>query len=58
MKTKSPFSLVRNVIIWGNHSLTQYPDVQVCEVLTGGKVVKAKELLETQWLREEFEPRV
>jgi malate/lactate dehydrogenase len=36
-------ALVRNVVIWGNHSKTQYPDVAVCETQgSDGKWAKIK----------------
>jgi malate dehydrogenase len=45
---------VRRMIIWGNHSATQYPDIAHCTV--AGK--PAKSLVEAKWYREEFIPTV
>jgi malate dehydrogenase len=42
------------MIIWGNHSATQYPDIAHCTV--DGKPAKA--LVEARWYREEFIPTV
>ena len=45
---------VRNVIIWGNHSSTQYPDWHHAMV----KETPAAELIEDSWFRETFIPHV
>jgi len=45
---------IRRMIVWGNHSATQHPDISHCTV--GGK--PAKSLVEVQWYREEFIPTV
>jgi malate dehydrogenase len=45
---------IRKVAIWGNHSSTQYPDLS--HALVRGK--PALELVERNWLREEFIPVV
>ncbi len=45
---------VRRMIIWGNHSATQYPDVHHAEV--GGKA--AGDLVDEAWLSDEFIPVV
>ncbi len=45
---------IRRLCIWGNHSSTQYPDVN--HALIGGQ--PAWEKLDTEWLRQEFIPRV
>lgn len=36
-KLKAPVEDIKNVIIWGNHSLTQYPDVNHGQVTIGGQ---------------------
>ena len=36
-KLSLPVEDIKNIIIWGNHSLTQYPDVNHAEVVIGGK---------------------
>ena len=53
-KTAAPVSDVRKMIIWGNHSSTQYPDIHHAEV--GGK--PALELAGEQWYKEEMIPAV
>ncbi|MEQ8952634.1 MAG: malate dehydrogenase, partial [Gammaproteobacteria bacterium] len=45
---------VDGMIIWGNHSATQYPDIHHCEV--SGKA--ATELVDMDWVAEEFIPKV
>ncbi len=45
---------VKNVIIWGNHSSTQYPDLHHAEV----KGLDALSLVEYKWFTEEFIPKV
>ena len=45
---------VRQMIIWGNHSATQYPDIHHATI--GG--APALDLVETGWLTGEFIPRV
>ena len=42
---------VKNVIIWGNHSLTQYPDVTHATV--NGKSVYDT-VADEKWIRDEF----
>jgi malate dehydrogenase len=53
-KTDSHVSDVRRMIIWGNHSATQYPDVSHASV--AGK--PASELVDSSWLTDEFIPVV
>ncbi|XP_006863031.1 PREDICTED: malate dehydrogenase, cytoplasmic-like isoform X2 [Chrysochloris asiatica] len=46
---------VKNVIIWGNHSSTQYPDVNHAKVKYQGKEVAVYEALKNDsWLKGEF----
>jgi malate dehydrogenase len=45
---------VKNVIIWGNHSATQYPDLHHAEV----KGANALSLIEYDWFTNEFIPKV
>jgi malate dehydrogenase len=45
---------IRRMIVWGNHSATQHPDISHCVV--GGK--PAKSLVDVKWYREEFIPTV
>ncbi|KAL4238689.1 malate dehydrogenase [Mactra antiquata] len=50
-----PNSDVWNVIIWGNHSSTQFPDVQHAKVKIGGEDKNAFEAVkDDSWLKNEF----
>jgi malate dehydrogenase len=51
---------LKNIIIWGNHSLTQYPDVNHAEVLLAdGKKKKVREAVsDDKYLNEAFLARV
>ncbi len=53
-KTGKPTTEIRRMIVWGNHSATQHPDISHCTV--GGK--PAKSLVDVPWYREEFIPTV
>ncbi len=53
-KTGSHVNAIRRMIIWGNHSSTQYPDVSHCTV--DGK--PAKSLVDQKWIEETFIPVV
>lgn len=53
-KTATHIREIKKMIIWGNHSATQYPDISQCTV--GGK--PATELVEQDWYRNEFIPTV
>ena len=53
-KTGNHVSDIRGMIIWGNHSATQYPDVHHATV--GGK--PATDLVDQAWLADEFIPLV
>lgn len=53
-KTGSHVSDIRQMIIWGNHSSTQYPDIH--HALVDGK--PATDLVEESWFVEEFIPTV
>jgi malate dehydrogenase len=53
-KTGSHVNDVRRVIIWGNHSATQYPDIS--HALVKGKA--AKSLVDRPWLEQHFIPTV
>ena len=46
---------VKNVIIWGNHSSTQYPDVHHCKVNIKGKDEAAFDVVKDDaWLKGDF----
>ncbi len=51
-KTGTHSTAIRRMIVWGNHSATQYPDIAHCTV--GGK--PARSLIDTQWYHEQFIP--
>jgi len=53
-KTGSPVTDIRQLIIWGNHSATQYPDIHHATV--GGTA--AIEMVDNDWLANEFIPTV
>lgn len=54
LKTGSACSTVNKVTIWGNHSLTQYPDIHHATV--DGK--PATDLVSDDWMKNEFIPTV
>lgn len=46
---------VKNIIIWGNHSNTQFPDAAHATVTVGGSTVPAYEAVkDDQWLKTDF----
>ena len=46
---------VKNVIIWGNHSSTQFPDVAHGYVLQDGKKTSIRDAIKNDaWLQDEF----
>jgi len=48
---------VHDVVIWGNHSLTQYPDLRYATVKSG--ITRAvKDLVEDEWNKKTFIPTV
>jgi len=50
-----PVNHVKNVIIWGNHSATQYPDVHHATVLKNGNWVEAYGAVNDEaWLKGDF----
>jgi malate dehydrogenase len=53
-KSGAPLADVKKVIIWGNHSATQYPDLYHATV--GGKPALSK--VEESWFKEQFIPTV
>lgn len=60
-KVGVPVDNVKNVIIWGNHSATQYPDVNhavITDHPTMGQVDNVASCLDQKWVREEFIPKV
>lgn len=53
-KTGAKVADIKKMIVWGNHSADQYPDISFCEV--GGK--PATELVDEAWLDDYFVPTV
>lgn len=53
-KTGASVTDVKDIVVWGNHSADQYPDVSYATV--AGK--PATELVEESWLADEFRPVV
>ncbi|GMY23277.1 Malate dehydrogenase, NAD-dependent, cytosolic [Fagus crenata] len=45
---------VKNVIIWGNHSSTQYPDLNHATATTISGVKPVRELVDSHWSKTEF----
>jgi len=45
---------VKNVVIWGNHSTTQFPDCSNATVTKEGKVLKVPEILDEKFIQNEF----
>lgn len=58
-KSGVPVTAVKNVIIWGNHSSTQYPDVSHATVVRDGKSLGAVEAVnDNAWLEGPFIPLI
>ncbi|KAL3738917.1 hypothetical protein ACJRO7_020319 [Eucalyptus globulus] len=54
-KLKVRVSDVKNIIIWGNHSSTQYPDVNHATVATSSGQRSVRDLIaDNEWLNTEF----
>ena len=53
-KTSKHSTDVKNMIIWGNHSATQYPDIHHCSV----SGVSALDLVDMDWVSNDFIPTV
>jgi malate dehydrogenase len=53
-KTGVHYNHIRRMIIWGNHSATQYPDISHC--IVNGK--PAKSLVDQAWIETNFIPTV
>lgn len=53
-KTGTHVTDIQGLMVWGNHSATQYPDVSNCTI--DGKA--ATELVDQDWYRNEFIPTV
>lgn len=53
-KTDKHVTQVKKVIIWGNHSATQYPDISTTTI----DGANASDLVEDSWYKEDFIPTV
>jgi malate dehydrogenase len=53
-KTGSHVNDIRKMVIWGNHSATQYPDINHCLV----KGQAARTLVDQDWIEKDFIPTV
>ena len=53
-KTATHTTQIHKMVVWGNHSATQYPDLSYC--LVGGK--PAKSLVDQAWIETTFIPTV
>jgi len=54
-RLKLPADAVRNVIIWGNHSSTQFPDVSHAVVLQDGQRKPVYDAIQDDaWLKGDF----
>ena len=59
LRLKVPASDVKNVIIWGNHSSTQFPDVSYSKVTVNGQVHDVYSAVQDDhWIKNEFIPIV
>lgn len=54
LKTGSSVTDIKNLVVWGNHSPTMYPDIRNATV----KGKKATDLVDRDWINKEFTPRV
>ena len=54
LKCEEPVTAIKNVIIWGNHSCTQYPDLHHAKVNDS----EALSLVEHDWYIDQFIPTV
>jgi malate dehydrogenase len=58
-KIGKPVSAIRKIIVWGNHSATQYPDLFQAEAVEGNAAKKVWPMITDQaWLENTFIPTV
>lgn len=59
-RTGAPTGAIKNVVIWGNHSATQYPDVNHAYIVgaNGQKTPVKQAVNDDKWLTETFIPTV
>jgi hypothetical protein len=54
-KVGVPVTAVEKVVIWGNHSSTQFPDVYHAEVTVGGQKKAARDAInDDAWVKDVF----
>lgn len=54
-----PVRDIRNIIIWGNHSKTQFPDHKNAEVVINGQTRRVADMVTDQdWIANTFIPTV
>ncbi len=53
-KTGAAVTDIQKMVVWGNHSLTQFPDISHCMVNNK----EAKSLVDDAWYKNEFMPKV
>ena len=59
LKAKVPVKNVKNVIIWGNHSKTQFPDVSIGKIRQAdGSLISISEKINKNYLENEFISKV
>jgi len=59
LKTGVPIEKVKNVIIWGNHSKTQYPDINHATAIVGNRTLPLRSVInDEKWVQSEFLPTV
>jgi len=49
---------IKNVIIWGNHSDTQVPDIEFATVNQSGNTKNVKDCVDEKWVSNEFVPTI
>jgi len=57
-KLNSNVDEIKNVIIWGNHSDTQVPDLEFATINENGKTKNVKDCVDEKWVSGEFVPTV
>lgn len=58
-KTKVKVSQIENIIIWGNHSSTQYPDVEHATINKDGNKETIKQTInDDNWIQNDFIERI
>lgn len=54
LKVGVPIADVKNVIVWGNHSVTQFPDVYHAKVTVGGAEKNVMDVIDEAWMKDTF----